>query len=327
MIIGQSLVTSATANISLDGSSPLVGSVGVTNTTQGQYLGLPVAVFDVNANGDTLHLHSLTVGITNTGSGTVSAAYLYQGSTPISSASITNGQAVFQNISDGTPGATIPVNTTVPFTIKVDVSGLLAGINPAIVTATTSAANLSIYTSIDSNASISGGAIGNAQTVFGQGPVFALSGTPTITNTVVSNNTTAGTSTIKYTATFNINTTAIGENVTFGLPAATAGSFGTSSTATNIAVVYVNGVATPMTGVVASYSQPSNTTLSGNFFTLSQNQSVTIPVTYSFLVNGPTSGTYAVQLQGINWFTNSNGTATSTATFMANQTAWRTPSL
>jgi len=168
MVIGQSLITSATANISLDGSSPLTGSVGVTNTTQGQYLGLPVMVFDVNANGDTLHLHSVSVGIQNTGSGTVSAAYLYQGSTPISSASIINGIATFQNISDGTPGAGIPVNTTVPFTVKVDVSGLLAGVSPAVITASTTPSQLSIYTSIDSNASVSGGATSNSQTVFGQ---------------------------------------------------------------------------------------------------------------------------------------------------------------
>ena len=326
MIIGQSLVTSATGNLSLDGSSPLVGSVGVTNTTQGQYLGLPVAVFDVNANGDTLHLHSVTVGIQNAGSGTVSAAYLYQGSTPISSASIVNGQAVFQNISDGTPGASIPVNTTVPFTIKVDVSGLLVGVSPAIITATTSASALTVYTSIDSNATITGGAVGNAQTVFGQGPVFSLSGTPTIAKT----NITAGgatTTTFQYTASFNVNATAIGENVTFGLPAATAGSFGTSTTQAAIAAVYVNGTASSTATSIASYSQPSNTTVSGNFFTLSQNQSVTIPVTYSFVVQNPGANTYAVQLNGINWFTNSNGTGTSTATFMSGQTQWRTTAI
>jgi len=326
MIIGQSLVTSATANISLDGSSPLVGSVGVTNTTQGQYLGLPVAVFDVNANGDTLHLHSVTVGVQNAGSGTVSAAYLYQGSTAISSASIVNGQAIFQNISDGTPGATIPVNTTVPFTVKVDVSGLTTGVSPAIVTATTSASALSIYTSIDSQASISGGAIGNAQTVFGQGPVFSLSGTPTIAKT----NITAGgatTTTFQYTASFNVNATAIGENVTFALPSAGEGSFGTSTTQAVNAAIYVNGTSSSTATSIASYSQPSNTTVNGNYFTLSQNQSVTIPVTYSFVIQNPGANTYAVQLNGINWFTNSNGTGTSTATFMMNQTAWRTTAI
>jgi len=327
MVIGQSLITSATANISLDGSSPLVGSVGVTNTTQGQYLGLPVMVFDVNAQGDTLHLHSVSVGVANSGSGTVNAAYLYNGSTPIASASIVNGVATFQNISDGQAGASIPVNTTGLFTIKVDVSGLTAGIAPAVIVASTTPSQLSIYTSIDSNASVSGGAVSNAQTVFGQGPVFSLSGAPTIAKT----NITAGgatTTTFQYTATFNVNAQAIGENVTFGLPAATLGSFGTSSTVSNIASVYLNGSAsTTAATVIASYSQPSNTTVSGNFFTLAQNQSVTIPVTYSFTVNNPGANTYAVQLNGINWFTNSNGSGTSTATFMANQTAWRTTAI
>jgi peptidoglycan hydrolase-like protein with peptidoglycan-binding domain len=333
MIIGQSLVTSATANVSLDGSSPLVGSVGVTNTTQGQYLGLPVAVFDVNANGDTLHLHSVTVGIQNAGSGTVSAAYLYQGSTPISSASVVGGQAIFQNISDGTPGASIPVNTTVPFTVKVDVSGLLTGVSPAIVTATTSASALSIYTSIDSNASVSGGAIGNAQTVFGQGPVFALSNaSPVTTKTNISAGGSTGTTTFQYSTTFNVVATAIGENVVLGLPSALpAASFNANGTST--AVIYANGVSSTTASVgsvIVSYSQPTNTTINNNFFTLAQNQSVTIPVTYSFTVNNPGANTYAVQLNGIVWYTSSNGTTGSgeaTSTFMSGQTQWRSTSI
>jgi len=330
MVIGQSLITSATANVSLDGSSPLTGSVGVTNTTQGQYLGLPVLVFDINAQGDTLHLHSASVGVTNTGGGTVNAAYLYQGSTPIASASIVNGVATFNNISDGQAGASIPVNTTVPFTIKVDVSGLTTGIAPAVITASTSA--MSIYTSIDSNVTNQlSVATGNAQTVFGQGPVISLANAPTITN----QNITPGgatTTTLKYTATFNVNLQAVGENVNFGLPSTTTAAFGTSSTATNFAQLYLNSAPSANNGgiaVIAGYSQPTNTTLStdGSFFTLSQNQSVTIPVTYSWTVTGTTGNTYAVQLQGVQWFTSSNGSAATTSSFMKSQTAWRTPSL
>jgi peptidoglycan hydrolase-like protein with peptidoglycan-binding domain len=329
MVIGQSLITSATANVSLDGSSPLVGSVGVTNTTQGQYLGLPVMIFDVNAQGDTLHLHSVSVGVQNTGSGTVNAAYLYQGSTPISSASVVNGVAIFQNISDGTPGASIPVNTTVPFTVKVDVSGLIAGTQPAVITASTSA--MTIYTSIDSNVTnVLSVATSNAQTVFGQGPVFSLSGTPTIAKT----NITAGgatTTTFQYSATFNVNATAIGTNVVFGLPGALpTGSFGGANTASTTAAVYVNGVSSSTATSIAAYSQPQNTTINNNFFTLSQNQSVTIPVTYSFVVNNPGANTYAVQLNGIVWYTSSNGTTGSgeaTSSFMAGQTAWRTTAI
>lgn len=327
MVIGQSLITSATANISLDGSSPTTGSVGVTNTTEGQYLGLPVMVFDVNAQGDNLHLHSVSIGVNNTGGGTVNAAYLYQGSTPIASASIVNGVATFSNISDGQAGASIPVNTTVPFTVKVDVSGLTSGVSPAIITASTT--SLTIYSSIDSNVGISGSANSNVQTVFGQGPVISLASTPTIT----SQNITAGgssTTTLVYTATFNVNLQAIGENVNFGLPSTSTAAFGTSSTATNLAQLYINSApATNNNGiaVVAGYSQPTNTTLStdGSYFTLAQNQSVTVPVTYSWTVNNPGSTQYALQLQGVQWFISSNGSGATTTSFMKNQTAWRTP--
>ena len=61
LTINPSLVDNAQANISLDASSPLANSVPVTDTTNNQYLGLPVLVFDVNAQNDTLHLHDVKV--------------------------------------------------------------------------------------------------------------------------------------------------------------------------------------------------------------------------------------------------------------------------
>ena len=328
MIVGQSLITSASANISLDASSPQVGAVGVTNTTQGQYLGLPVMTFDINAQGDNLHLNSVTVNIGNTGSGTINAAYLYNGSTQVSSASVTGGQAMFQNIQDGTPGASIPVNSFTAFTVKVDVAGLTtSATSPAIINASTS--NMIVYTSIDSslNSQPSVVAVANQQTVFGQGPVFSLSGTPTIAKT----NITAGgatTTTFQYTATFNVNVTAVGEAINLPLASLANGAFGTSSTASGVAAPYINGTAsTTFAGMIASYTQPSNTVLGGNgtYFTVAQNQSVTVPVTYSFTVNNPGANTYAVQLNGINWA--AVGTSTVLQGFMANQTAWRTAAI
>ena len=327
MIIGQSLITSASASISLDSNSPQTGAVGVTNTTQGTYQSLPIMTFDVNAQVDNLHLNSLTVNIGNSGAGTVNAAYLYNGSTQVSSASVVNGQAVFQNIQDGQAGASIPVNSFTAFTVKVDIAGLIPGVtSPAVITASTS--NITLYTSIDSSVnSPTGVAIANTQTVFGQGPVFSLAGTPTIAKT----NITAGgatTTTFQYTATFNVNVNAVGEPVSLPLASVASGAFGTTSTASGIATPYINGVSTVTSGVIASYTQPSNTVLSANgtYFTVAQNQSVTVPVTYSFTVNSPGANTYAVQLNGINWFV-PGVTGTTTATFMANQSAWRTAAI
>ena len=343
IVISQNQSLSATANVSLDSSSPLPGSVGVTNVSAGTYLGLPVLTFDVNAQGDALHVHNATVNFTVSGTGAVGAAYLYNGSTVVMSAgttlvsgtagSCTTGSpcvysATFTNIPDGTPGALIPVNQSTPFTVKVDVTGPGNTSFAENVTASTGA--MTIYNSVDSNVTLNGTATGNLQTVQGEGAVFSLSGTPTITTT----NLTAGNAsatTLKYTANFNVTVQAIGENVNLSLPSDAAyAAFGTTSTSNNLAQVYANGTAVndiTTYPLVASYSQPTGVTSIGtNAFQLGINQSVTIPVSYSFIVTGSTANTYAVQLNGIQWATGT-GTATTTANFMKGQTTWRTSAM
>jgi hypothetical protein len=302
-------------------------------------------VFDVNAQGDNLHLHNATVQINTSGAGSVTAAYLYQGSTAIMSASVTaianttgQYQAVFNNIPDGTAGATIPINTTVPFTVKVDVSGLTAASSQQTISASTTS-SMTIYNSADSSVSLNNStAQGNTQTVLGQGLSFSLSGTPTVTKSISSQNTNTGVATTTYTATFNIVAQAVGTSVTFGLPNAPQPSFGTSSTGSNLVQIYQNGAPVTIGGsnnlpggnviaagldgtAAASYSAPSNTTVNSNgTFVLGINQSVTIPVTYSWNVVSASNNVYALQVQGI-------ATSAGTSTFMANQVQWRTSSI
>ena len=86
LTINPSLTDNAQANVSLDSASPLAASVPVTDTTNNQYLGLPVLIFDVNAQNDTLHLHDVKVRFATSGTGSIGAAYLYQGSTAVQSA-------------------------------------------------------------------------------------------------------------------------------------------------------------------------------------------------------------------------------------------------
>jgi len=340
MVVSQNQTLSASASVSLDSASPLVSSVPVTNLTQGSYLGLPIMIFDINAQGDNLHIHNATVQINANGPGTIGAAYLYQGSTPIMSGAVTavSGgtnhayQVTFPNIPDGTAGASIPINTSVPFTIKVDVSGLTSNGATEMVSATTT--GMTVYNSSDSSITPSGvsstGTAGNYITVLGQGLNFSLSGTPTIAKAISTQNTTTGSTTYSYTANFNVVATAVGENVSFGLPNAVQPSFGTSSTGLNLVQVYQDGAPVNYTGanpdntgilkptVIAAYSAPSNTTMDslGQNFTLGQNQSVTIPVSYSFTITDPGAHTYSVQIQGIS-------TSVGTSTFMAGQTQWR----
>ena len=337
LTINASLVDNAQANISLDAASPLVSSVPVTDTTNNQYLGLPVFVFDVNAQNDTLHLHEVKVRFATGGTaGSIGAAYLFNGSTQIMSASVVNGVADFTNITDGMNGTTIPVNTTVPFTVKVDVTGVTSG-NTFTVTASSTSSDITTYNSIDSTAIQSGSAVGNQITVSGKGPLFVLSGTPTITKSVLSTDQ-SGNATTSYSATFNVQVTAVGGSINLGLSGSSTPMFattgaGTAGVATTSIGIYQNGVLQSITGfstnsaVTASYSQPTNTTMSsdGTYFTLAQNQTVTIPVTFTWLVKNPGSNTYAGQLQGINY--ELPGSALSQATFMANQTAWRTSSI
>jgi hypothetical protein len=143
----------------------------------------------VNAKGDNLHLHSITVNLNtgmanNTGSvGNVTTAYLYQGSTLITSTAVSNNLAVFGNISDNTAGTSIPVNTTVPFTVKVDVSGLGSTGSSIGVTGVLSASsigsNVLIYNSANSLATVTGGAGGYTQSVEGVGAVVTPPITPT----------------------------------------------------------------------------------------------------------------------------------------------------
>jgi len=324
--VNQTQTLTATANISLDSVSPLANAVGITNVSAGSYLGLPVLTFDVNAQGDNLHLHSVSVNIGtagSTGSPSVNAAYLYQGSTLITSAAVTctgtNCTANFANIPDGTNGAGIAINATTPFTVKVDVTGPANTSFAANVVASTSA--MTIYGSTDNTVGANGSAQGNLQTVQGQGAVYSLSGTPTITK-VVSNSDQSGNATDTYTATFNVTVQAIGTTVSLGLPASSTPAFGTSS---SVLAVYVNGAAGTLSAYnpVVSYSQPTNTTISGNgtSFAIGINQSVTIPVTYSFQVRNPGANVYGVQLNGIN--SSPNGLSN----FMSGLTTWRTSSI
>jgi len=336
LTVNSSLVDNAQANVSLDYASPLAAAVPVTDTTNNQYLGLPVLTFDVNAQNDTLHLHDVKVSFVTSGPGSITAAYLYQGSTQVQSASVSGGIADFNNITDGTNGATIPVNTSLPFTVKVDVTGVTGATS---ITASTTA-GMVVYNSIDGTTAISGIAAGNTQTVSSVGPLFTLVGAPVITKAVQSTDQ-SGNATTSYSATFNVQVTAVGKNINFGLAGSSTPMFSVAAAAngaTTSLAIYKNG-SIDYTGtaglgnyntnstVTASYSQPTNTTISsdGTYFTLAQNQSVTIPVTFTWLVKNPGANTYAAQLQAINY--ENQGAAESTATFMTGQTAWRTSSI
>jgi hypothetical protein len=325
LTLNQSLVDNAQANVSLDSSSPLANQVPVTDTTNGQYLQLPVLVFGVNAQNDAIHLHDVVATITavqNGGSaGLVTAAYLYQGSTAVASAAVSGGVAHFVNITDGTNGATIPVNSTLPYTIKVDVTNVLVG--NVVVTASVNANNINFYNSQDetvTSGNASGAATGNAQTVVAKGAQFSLTSS-NLTKSVGGTDT-SGNSTTTYSGTFNLSVTAQGSDLTFGLVGTTTPSFGT--TTSNVAI-YKNGVSigSPAAsyGLNVNYSAPTNATLVSGGFTISRGNTVSIPVTYTFQVANPGTNTYALQLEGVNVVSSLGGQLVN---FMQDLPSWRT---
>ena len=317
--INTSLVDNAQANISTDPSSVQANMVPVTDTTNGQYLGLPVLTFAVNAQNDSLHFRTVKVDFATTSNGAsagakVSVAYLYQGSTMVQSAAVTAGSAIFNNIVNGTAGASIPVNTTLPYTVKVDVTGVTAG--TLDVQAQVNVSGTTILNSQDGTVySTNGSAAGFKQTVAGKGPAFALASAPTLTK-VVSNSDTSGNATTTYTATFLLNVTAVGTDLNFGLAGSSTVAFGTSTLDVS---VYANGVASSPAGynLTVNYSKPTGTTDSTGGFTLSRGQTVQVPVTYAFSVKNPGTNTYALGLKKIT-------TDVVQATFMDGLTAWRT---
>jgi len=331
--VNQALTDSAQANIALSPSSPLTNSVPVTDTTNNQYLQLPLLAFQVTAQNDSLHLHQVEVDFTGVPTGnttaTATAAYLYNGTTEVGTASIntSTGVATFANITDGTAGASIPLNTAATFWVKADVTGVSAGSLAISAKVNTGSTKTIIYNSLDSQATNSGSSVGNTITVLGKGPAFVLNGTPTLAIASTNTNTTSGVSTSTLTATFNVTVTAVGGDVMFGTQA--------SATPMFLFDIYKSGVVVAPAGNVSTstfFQIPSNVTTTGlsNSFVLSQGNSVTIPVTYSFddrlttgaLTGGSTGNSpFTVDVAKLQWVT--GGVAANT-TYTAGQPAWTT---
>ena len=345
LVINSSLVDNALANISIDGASPTTNVVPVSNTATGNISRVPVLVFDVNAQSDTLHLHNVSVrinaaaGVTTTG--TTSAAYLLNGSTLVSSASISGGVATFSNITDGTAGASIPVNTTVPFTVAIDASGVTAG--TLLVSASVDTTNTTVYNSQDSTVSLVGSVTGNTITIAGNGPIFTLSSAPSIATQGTNNAGTQNLSTSTIIASFNLNIGAIGADINFGTTGSSSPAFLFDVIGNNGSVIYSGYGQGNATGVLSNTGNLNNPTvvlptLSTQFtngawtnsFRVANGQTTPLPlgtVTFQFDGKDQTGAVltsnkpYKVTLAGIRYVTTA-GVATST--FMNLQTSWTT---
>ncbi|HVU06416.1 MAG TPA: peptidoglycan-binding domain-containing protein [Candidatus Paceibacterota bacterium] len=306
----QLLVSTDAANFL---ASDVVASAGANNN---QYDKLPLLAFDVRAQKDQVEITDLTATVNGTGAATATAAYLYDGSTLIGSASVntSTGKAVFSNINYW-----VPQDTTKVLTIKADIQN--AGTSNSTFNATVAANGPVAQNTQGSTVNPSGTATGNTFNVRSVGPVFTLN-SATITKSATASQNNFSTSTAD--ATFNLTITAVGGDIVFADQAPNnTFTFG----------IYQNGAKTSLSNNTSvAWSTPSSgvTDLAGpQAFKLAQNNSVTIPV--DFVFEGRTTagsllstGSYAVGLESVAWSKNTDGTGTTTSNFMAGQTAWRT---
>lgn len=153
-------VSTNTLILKTDPTTPSSSTVRVSDISREQYLGLPVIAFDLNSQNVGATLRSLKVNFALTGIGQASMAYLYQGSTLISSTNVVGGVAVFASF---TTPVSIQANTNMQLSARVDVLGVTssATITASILSSGVSAAN----TSYGLTAPVSGSAQGNTITI------------------------------------------------------------------------------------------------------------------------------------------------------------------
>ena len=296
--IPKPVTATVSVNLSLASSSPLTSTVIGTSS-------IPLLVFNLSAQGGTATVSSITVGLnvsgSNGSSGSLSNAYLYQGSTLVATSVVTSNPTTGTLAQFNLQNVSLPVNTQVPFLVKVDAA---PGSNGMILSASVNPVALSIS---DTNGNIvvaTGGAQGNQITikpvVVVTAPQFSVVGTPTI-NKISGPSGVSGNGTTSYTASFAVQVQGGSSGVNLGLSNSNNPAVASNST---FITIYKNG--SPMTslnGVMVAYSAPSGTTQSTSTlsFTVAPNQQTTIPVTVSFFVVNPGANVYSVQLNAISW--------------------------
>ncbi|MBI2086849.1 MAG: peptidoglycan-binding protein [Candidatus Zambryskibacteria bacterium] len=314
-----------------------------SSSTEDECDKLTLLKFNVKAEKDDVLLTDVVVNISKmTGSGTAStsAAYLYDGSTLVGSATTMNfsGQstATFTDID-----YKIPKDTSVSLTFKVDV--IDATIALTTFTASTTAANLTAENMKGTGITESGNGLGETIGVRKAGAQLTLKskaitygGAPGFSG---------ATTTAK--ADFVITVKAVGSAVVFGDSASTTRPLVVLGTplgdTASSSVIYRGGaevsgttLANSMTIVASStaITVPSGVTATTtNSWVLAEGLSIDIPVSMVFnsrtceSVGGcsdVTSGAYAIQINRVSWATADDMGEIQVSNFMSGNSSWRT---
>lgn len=289
--IDSSLVDSASLKLSTNSATPANGAViANAGSNNDQMDKVEVLVFNIKAEKDTVGITDLSASTTINAAGnnaSTTSAYLYDGSTLISSSAVqSNGTVTFSNIG-GSSGYLIAKDTTKAFTLKVDIR--TAGATPGTLAATVLAANVSAINSQGSNVNTTGSASSNSLYVQKAGPVYTLVGTPSVSKSVIGQ-----TSSSTFATGFTFDIAAQGTDVSL----ASTGAF--------VIGWYVNGAQVATTS--ATYAKPTTGVTGTNPYVIADGQSARFTAQTSF--NGPAApylpagGILTARLESVTWNTN-----------------------
>lgn len=340
--VASSLSTSATLSVAADASTPASGMIIANDgSNNNQKDGVTLLNFTARAEKDNVLIHSIPVRVVVSGSGaTVPTIYLYDGSTLLSSASLSSsGAAGTYTATFGSSTNieyTIPANTTKVLTIKGDIRNA----NGTDVSATASLSSTDVDNISSENSqgdtladsATSGSATGNALHFVYKGPQFTLV-SKSVTKSSTASQSNSSTSTVE--GDFQLQITAVGGNVTFSnvLGAPSTNAYGTAAGKQGFLFGIYQGGSLTTLGVASTTSfgsVPSALVTSGvsGEYVLPQNQTVTLPLTYLFEGRKAADGSlvstnsYAVGLEGFAW--GIDGAATTSSTFTSGLSDWRT---
>lgn len=324
--IGTLLTDSASAVVSLSPSNPDAREViAAGGSNEDEKDEVTLFMFNVKAEKDDLLLTDAVVGVTKGGAGTADAstAYLYDGSTLVGTASVSDvaqGIATFDNID-----YTLPKDVTKTFTVKMDIRTANAtAVNFAGIASST---GLTIENSAGTGVTPSGSASSSELVIVrNKGAETSLvSKSVTKSATAAQNNY----STTTATASFTVKVKAVGGDVHIGN---TASSYPlVNANAASHFKIYRNGAhdaTLNANSTSTSYNLPSVITVTSNNGVLSEGSEADITASYTFEARTPagvafTVGNYSVGLEALSWY-NAGAAGYASSTYMAGKTAWRT---
>jgi len=324
--VSGALVDNASAVVSISPSNPDAREViAAEGSDEDEKDEVTLFMFNVKAEKDDLLLTDAVVGITKSGAGTADAstAYLYDGSTLVGTASVSDvalGIATFDNID-----YSLPKDTTKTFTVKMDIRD--ANATAVSFGGIASSTGLTIENTQGSSVTPSGTASSSEVVIVrNKGAEFSLvSKSISKSATAAQNNY----STTTATANFTVRVKAVGGDVHIGNTASTYPLV--NANAASHFKIYRNGAydgTLNANSTSTSYSLPSVITVTSNNGVLSEGSEADITASYTFEARTPaggafTVGNYAVGLEGLSWY-NAGAAGYASSTFMAGKTSWRT---